>query len=652
MPIFSEQLLEEIKARNDIVDVIGSRIKLKRSGSDYKACCPFHHEKTPSFIVSPSRRSFHCFGCGVHGDIFKFAMLSDGMSFKDAVKSFADKVGIIIEEKSDPLQNKRKILQKIHSDITAFFQRCLNKTNEAAGARRYLEARGLSPEIIEQFRLGYSPEDSSVIEEWAAKYKYDLNDLVEAGILSAPREDRPSDRYFNKFHGRLIFPITDQSGQVIAFSGRVLKDDKHAPKYYNSPETPIFRKSRTLYGLCFAKKNITRTPRREALICEGQIDVIRCHSCGFGTAVASQGTAFTEEHVSLLKAYADSAVLVFDGDAAGIKAASRTGRLFLEAGIPIKVATLPKGEDPDSILKNQGAEVFQEILSGAVSLVAFQIKTMQALEASPNSIDAVSRITSEIFETFNSCTKEVLKSCLIQEAADLLKIPLSAIEADYKAFQNYIERRQRWGEESSLNKKEPEVIANNARGDNPPPLENMQGGEELTQSADDFVPSPVSWRPPKESALIAIAEILVKISDTLSLENREIIKMISKWLPEMVLGSGPEKTIILSAISDFENEGDILGQLANDVNSDECCLINYLATRPSKIFISALPIENSVQDLIVRVWIDYLNETKNNSENETEDGQLFRLRLANAIKRLESAENWNSKFVIIGQLLP
>lgn len=655
MPAFSEQIVEDIRSRCDIVELISERIPLKRSGADFKACCPFHNEKTPSFLVSPSRRAFHCFGCGVKGDVFAFLMLADGLTFPEAVRALANRCGIAIEALDDPQASHRKDLIKLHNDLAGFFERCLAQIAEAAPARDYIAKRKLPPEIVRQFRIGYVPERKDVLSDWASHAKYPLEHLVECGFLSPPRPNIPSDGYFNKFHGRLIFPICDQSGQVVAFSGRILKDDKHAPKYYNSPETPIFRKSRILYGLCFAKKSITRNTRREVLVCEGQIDVIRCHACGFTNAVASQGTAFTEDHVALLKAYADSAVLVFDGDAAGHKAATRTGRLFLAAGLPVRIALLPEGEDPDSILRDHGPDAFQKILDASVSLAAFQIGFFLKNEPNPHAIDSVSRITSDLFETFSACSKAVLRSCLIQESADLLSIPLNALESDYQSFQADADRRKKWQEQ--LHASSPSSPQNSSPHTPPPsPSDSL----EIENLPPEFYESPDSPPPPRtphtwqwrETALLALSEILIKTSVSPTDEDAAIALLAEQWLPKSILTeSSALQNIVSACLDDSHDHGDRLSLLASNGSDEEKALIDHLARRTSPIFKSDLPLTASVQSLITRIWIDFLRIMRDNTSRDSEDNSLTRLRITSLLRRLESSPDWNTTTTLLSEII-
>lgn len=423
--------LDEIRERTDIVELISSYgIAVRRAGADYKACCPFHHEKTPSFSIRQSVGRYHCFGCGADGDAFRFVMQQEGLGFMDAVRKLAEAAGVKLETTEDPNAGKRSRLYELHAALAAFFRRCLLQTKEAAPAREYLAKRAIPSEFAEKFMIGYVPRDATVLLTWAQKYNFTPQDLATAGVLLPPKYI--GGNYFNRFGGRLVFVICDRSGRPVAFSARILTNDKTVAKYVNSPETDIFKKSNVLYALHHASPNIVRAPHREAIICEGQIDVLRCHSCGFNTAVASQGTAFTAEHVKILKRCADSVVLVFDDDAAGHKAAIRTGGLFLAAEMPVRVATLPDGHDPDSMLRDVGAEAFRECLNNAESITSFEVRSLRAAEENPDSIDAVRRVMRTVLETLSQCPSAVMRASLMKEAAALMGVPVSALESDYE----------------------------------------------------------------------------------------------------------------------------------------------------------------------------------------------------------------------------
>lgn len=425
-----QETLEEIKARTDLADLISSYgISVRRAGNNYKCCCPFHHEKTPSCHIQPDKGLYHCFGCGESGDAFKFVQKQEGLTFFEAAQKLARLCGVTIEEREpDPQAGLRTRLYTLLAELAAFYHRCLLKAKEAEPARQYLASRHLPSEVVEQFCIGYAPQGVAPILTWAEKYHFTIEELRAAGVLAQPR--MPGDRPYHPFGGRLMFTVCDRQGRPVAFSGRILDAAKSPRKYVNSPETPVFKKSRILFALDKAAANIVKTPGREAIVCEGQIDVIRCHACGFGNAVASQGTAFTADHVRLLQKCADSVVLVFDADGAGQKAAIRSGGEFLAAGMPVRVATLPPGEDPDSLLRDRGADTFRACLDASESVTHFQVRTLLAKEEHPNSIDAVARVGRAVLATLKDCPSALIRASLMAEAAQMLGVPVAALEED------------------------------------------------------------------------------------------------------------------------------------------------------------------------------------------------------------------------------
>ena len=327
-----ESTIEEIRSRTDLADLVASYgVQVRRAGARYTACCPFHHEKTPSFSIQPDKGFYHCFGCGESGDCFKFVQKQEGVSFVEAVKKLASACGVTIEEREDPQAGLRKRLYSLHAELAAFYRRCLLKTISASKAREYLSSRALPDDVCEKFQIGYAPASPESMLEWASRHSFKPEELEAAGVLLPPKF--PGGRWYNRFADRLVFPIRDRSGRVVAFSCRTLETDKakmRGGKYVNSPETPIFRKSGVLYGFDVAAPCIVKAPRREAIVCEGQIDVIRCHACGFNTAVASQGTSFTVEHVQLHARAALALVLAEGGGEIG--AAEMSARSFGREG--------------------------------------------------------------------------------------------------------------------------------------------------------------------------------------------------------------------------------------------------------------------------------------------------------------------------------
>jgi len=428
--MISKQVIEDIRLRCDIVEVIGSYLTLKRAGATFKALCPFHKEKTPSFNVNPQRQIFHCFGCGVGGDVFKFIMEHEHVDFYGAIRILAERAGVRLEEErragaDDGID--KQTLYKLHEEVAQLYHKFLLTSPEAVRAREYLQERELDGDTIRQFLIGQAPDRWDSLLEWGRKKNYTPKLLTAAGLVL--KSDRPDAKteYYDRFRNRLMFPIRDEMGRVIAFSGRVLDPQEKSAKYVNSPETALFRKGRVLYALDQARKAILDS--RTAVIVEGQIDCIRCHRAGVANVVASQGTAITEDHAHLLKRYADSVVGVLDADAAGQKAAVAAAEIFLAAELGVAVAALPPGEDPDTLIRKQGGDAFRRVLAGAVSIVEFQAMVLRAREDISTEAGLL-RASRALLETISRAPTAVYRDKLVQQAAQALRIPESALRQD------------------------------------------------------------------------------------------------------------------------------------------------------------------------------------------------------------------------------
>jgi DNA primase len=376
MSLIPPHVREQIRAASDIVEVIGGYLPLRRAGVSFVALCPFHKEKTPSFHVSPSRQAYHCFGCNKGGDVFRFVQEYENVSFVDAAKRLADRAGIRLEFSETQGQREERAvrdrLRELHEQITQRWQQALSSDVTGQIARDYLAQRGVSAEAVSLFRLGYAPDLWDDTVNWARGRGWDLALVEQAGLI-LPRD--PNDRaqgYYDRFRGRLMFPIADEQGRVVGFSGRVLKGDEKTAKYVNSPETPLFIKSRVLYGLDKSKRAILDAG--SVMICEGQLDLIACFMAGVRNVVAPQGTALTGEHLRILRRYAQEAVLCFDSDTAGQKAAARVLDELLSSGLAIRVIRLPAPHDPDSYIKQHGAEAFRQVATGAREFFDFYLE--------------------------------------------------------------------------------------------------------------------------------------------------------------------------------------------------------------------------------------------------------------------------------------
>lgn len=368
---YSEEIIEEVRTKNDIVDVIGASVKLQKRGSSYFGLCPFHNEKSPSFSVSGQKQMYYCFGCGAGGNVITFVMNYENYSFQEALRYLAERAGVTLPEEEDSgesrqRQSRRALLLQINKEAARYFCHQLRSPRGKPGYE-YLSGRGLSEETIRHFGLGFSSKIPGDLTAYLREKGYSDEMLVEAG-LCAYDENRG---FHDKFWNRVMFPIMDINNRVIGFGGRVMGDGK--PKYLNSPETPIFDKSRNLYGL-----NYARTSRAGNLIlCEGYMDVIAMHQAGFTQAVASLGTAFTSGQASLIRRYAQEVLLAYDSDGAGVNAALRAIGILKEAGLSGRVINLEPYKDPDEFIKNLGQEAFQERIRKAEDGFLFEIRMLR-----------------------------------------------------------------------------------------------------------------------------------------------------------------------------------------------------------------------------------------------------------------------------------
>lgn len=366
--MYSEELIEEIRSQNDIVDVISGYVPLKRSGSSYKARCPFHTEKTPSFSVSPDKQIYHCFGCGEGGNVISFIMRIENLGFVDALKILADRAGIILPDKNHfqdkKIYKKKLILYEIHTQTARYYFENLKNNRRVLN---YLNSRNITANTIIKFGLGFAPDDWEGLYRYLLSKNFSLDDIADSGLVLPKRNEK--NRYYDRFRNRLIFPVFNLTNKVVAFGGRVL--DETLPKYLNSPETQIFTKGRHLYGLQNAKNNIVDG---QIIMVEGYMDVISLFQYGIKNAVASLGTSLTKEQAKLLNRYADEVVIAFDGDEAGQNATLKALEQLSSVGCKAKVIQLPNNMDPDEYIKEFKMEGFYHQIKKALSAVEYKIR--------------------------------------------------------------------------------------------------------------------------------------------------------------------------------------------------------------------------------------------------------------------------------------
>jgi len=435
------QTIEQIAAANDIVEVIGSYFPLKRAGATFKALCPFHQEKTPSFTVSPQRQTFHCFGCGVGGSVFRFVMDYEHVDFPAAVRKLAARVGIqVMEERGasaddDRQHEARRMLLQLHAEAAEWFHNNLLKKDFSQQARDYLKKRGIDQAIAKNWQLGYAPDTWDAFLNWALPRGYQRQHLLQSGLIKPRDEDRPESDVYDRFRGRIMFPICNDVGEVIAFSGRVLKTDAEGAKYINSPETPLFRKGNVLFGLNKTKRGLIEADC--AIVCEGQLDLITLFEAGITNVVAPQGTAFTESQARVLKRFVNEVVLCFDADAAGKKAAERSLDALLQNDLIVRVAEMPPGEDPDSLVRRKGKEDFEARIAAARDFFDYWIER-EASATDLNSLGAKMQLARNLAETVSHVRDPLMRG----EVARRVTARLGVATSD---FENLLSKQTRGG---------------------------------------------------------------------------------------------------------------------------------------------------------------------------------------------------------------
>lgn len=423
--------MEQIKERLSVVDVIGSYVKLEKAGSNYKARCPFHNEKTPSFFVSPARNSYYCFGCNAKGDIFSFVEQFEGLDFVGALKVLAQRAGVVLQHENQTAKNEKERLYRLLDIATEFYQQCFEQDAES---KNYLQKRGVKAETIKGWRLGFAPDSWRALYDELIKRGFGVVEMQNAGLV---KKSETSSGYYDMFRGRVMFPIFDSSDRVIGFSGRLLPrlDDGKSGKYVNSPETMLFNKSRVLYGLNKAKYDIRK--RDYSIMVEGQMDLIMSHQAGFTNTVAVSGTALSADtladevvtNLGLLSRLSKNVILAFDSDDAGFKASGRNAKIALSIGMDVKVAKMPDGDDPADIILRSPLE-WSEIIKNSKHVIDFSLETLIDKKYDPRKLGR--EIVTSVLPYVKALQSAIDQSHFITKIADLTGIKEDALWVEFK----------------------------------------------------------------------------------------------------------------------------------------------------------------------------------------------------------------------------
>lgn len=420
-----DEKIRSVRDRIDIVDVIGRYLPLKKSGANFQGLCPFHQEKTPSFNVNSPRQIFHCFGCGVGGDVFKFLMRVEGLSFPEAVRRLGEQVGIdIVEEELTPeelkTRDQRATLYRINQTACDLYASLLIEAPEGGAGRRYLRQRGYDGQAVRTFNLGFAPDAWTTLVQHLVQNSFQPTDIQQTGLTRPGKTGRGD---YDLFRNRLLFPIHDLQGRVVAFGGRVLDDS--LPKYMNSPESPIYHKGEILYGLHQAKDAMRQSG--EVLVVEGYFDVLALHRAGFANCLATCGTALTAEHARLLKRFADKVLLVFDQDSAGRQATFRAMDALLPGGLEIVVVDMPTGADPDSLIMERGAAGFQTCLDSARPVL--EVFLDQQLQQQDASIEGRVRAAEEVLLRIRRLPNDLQRALYVRRLAELTDLDQALLQS-------------------------------------------------------------------------------------------------------------------------------------------------------------------------------------------------------------------------------
>jgi DNA primase len=608
MPRYSEETIQQIAAANDIVEVIGGYFPLRRAGATYKALCPFHQEKSPSFTVNPARQIFKCFGCGAGGSVIRFVMDYEHLDFPGALKRLADRAGITLQEEElshedrDRLSLRRRLLE-LHREVAAFFHRQLLKSPDAQIARDYLRQRGIHAEIAKSWQIGYAPAGWDTLLRWSKERRFQSEELLASGLFSQKDPDSPQSPAYDRFRHRVMFPICNDTGEVIAFSGRVLEPDAKAAKYVNSPETPLFTKGDVLFGLHRTKRALI--DQNAAIVCEGQLDLISAFEAGIQNVIAPQGTAFTPKQARILRRYVEEVTLCFDSDAAGLKAAERSLPALLEERLSVRVVQMPPGEDPDSVIRTQGSEAFRRMTQEAPEYFAFQIQRF-ARQPEAQNPRGRAQVAHQLAEALSLLKDPVLRDVQVQAVASGLG--LSAESLGELVRQSGLKRRSM------------------------PPLPDTARPQDLPQSA----PAPANSKPlPKRAADWDPALRLLALAVLHSAPAREWL-LEEDWQPR--LDSEPDSEALVHLLQNahrLSEPGGTAGLLAELNASEESLLSELLQERaPEAALAIVQDCWSELQKRQIRRLIDQLKGRQRQPQLSLEEAASIHQQILDLQKRL------------------
>lgn len=431
---YEERIVDEVQSLNDIVEVVSGYLPLKRAGRTFKALCPFHQEKTPSFIVHPEKQIFHCFGCGAGGDVFSFLMKYENLTFPEALRNLAGRVNFSLPAPAAGPASKEaseaESLYEVYRLAQEYYSENLKQPQKGEAAKEYLKKRGFDGDVARDFSLGWATPEWRGLFEFLVRSGVKDAAIFRSGLVQRGREGHP----YDLFRGRLLFPICNLQGKVIAFGGRALGDEM--PKYLNSPESSVFRKRRELFGLYLAKRFLSSADSR-ILIVEGYFDFLRVFRSGFQNVVATLGTSLTEDHVRVLKRFVEEAIVIFDGDKAGEAASLRGLEVFLEGEMSVKIAMLPSGKDPDAFIEEKGAGEFKKLVDGALDFFDFKWR-LATRRHSPSDSAGLLKISSDFLETFSKIKNPILLDRYLKRLGALLGVGENALRSKLAGMQRKI----------------------------------------------------------------------------------------------------------------------------------------------------------------------------------------------------------------------